>query len=69
MGILQRIASPADLRKLSIDQLPEVAADIREAISRQVAKTGGHLAPNLGLTLPGTACCLTWATSATRTSS
>ncbi|MCA3006639.1 MAG: 1-deoxy-D-xylulose-5-phosphate synthase [Planctomycetaceae bacterium] len=49
MGILQRIASPADLRQLSIDQLPEVAAEIREAISRQVSKTGGHLAPNLGV--------------------
>jgi len=49
MGLLASISSPADLRKLSIDQLPQLAAEIREAISQQVAKTGGHLAPNLGV--------------------
>ena len=49
MGLLERIASPADLRKLSVDQLPQVAQEIRDAISQQVAKTGGHLAPNLGV--------------------
>ena len=49
MGLLASIHSPADLRKLSIEQLPQVASEIREAISKQVAKTGGHLAPNLGV--------------------
>jgi 1-deoxy-D-xylulose-5-phosphate synthase len=49
MGLLENIASPADLRKLSLEQLPELAKEIRHAICEQVAKSGGHLAPNLGV--------------------
>lgn len=49
MPLLDTIKSPADLRKLPIDRLPEVAKEIREAIFNQVSKTGGHLAPNLGV--------------------
>jgi 1-deoxy-D-xylulose-5-phosphate synthase len=49
MALLEQISSPADLRKLSMDQLPIVAQEIRDAICKQVAKTGGHLAPNLGV--------------------
>ncbi len=47
--ILPTIQSPADLRELSIDQLTDLAAEMRQAICDQVAKTGGHLAPNLGV--------------------
>ena len=47
--LLQTIKSPADLKRLPIDQLPELAAQIRQAICEQVGKTGGHLAPNLGV--------------------
>ena len=49
MSILETLTSPADLRKLPVSQLPEVAADIRKAICDQVALSGGHLAPNLGV--------------------
>lgn len=49
MPILPTISSPADLRKLSIEQLPQLAQEIREAICEQVKKSGGHLAPNLGV--------------------
>lgn len=49
MPLLSTIKTPADLRRLSVDQLPEVAADIRHAICEQIAKSGGHLAPNLGV--------------------
>lgn len=49
MTRLESIQTPADLRKLSVDELPEVAADIRAAIIDQVQATGGHLAPNLGV--------------------
>lgn len=49
MPILPTISSPADLRKLAIDQLPQLAQEIREAICEQVKKSGGHLAPNLGV--------------------
>src|ERR1043166_7388786 len=49
MSLLETIKGPADLRRLSIEQLPEVAADIRRAICDQVSVSGGHLAPNLGV--------------------
>jgi len=47
--ILPTILSPADLRGLSIAQLEDLAQEIREAIITQVANSGGHLAPNLGV--------------------
>lgn len=49
MGLLQTINSPADLRALSVEQLPEIAQEIRDEIIGQVSKSGGHLAPNLGV--------------------
>jgi 1-deoxy-D-xylulose-5-phosphate synthase len=49
MKILPTIAGPQDLKKLSIDQLVELAAEVRKAICDQVARSGGHLAPNLGV--------------------
>ncbi|MFN5957299.1 MAG: 1-deoxy-D-xylulose-5-phosphate synthase N-terminal domain-containing protein, partial [Planctomyces sp.] len=49
MTILPTLKSPADLRKLPIERLPEVATEIRQAIVEQVSKSGGHLAPNLGV--------------------
>ncbi len=45
---LEHIESPADLRKLDRAVLPKVAEEIRELIIATVAKTGGHLASNLG---------------------
>jgi len=47
--LLQTIDGPADLKKLSIDELKVLAQDIRNAICDQVSQTGGHLAPNLGV--------------------
>jgi len=49
MRLLPTIAGPSDLKKLSPEQLPELAAEIRHAICDAVSKTGGHLAPNLGV--------------------
>ncbi|MGP1310122.1 MAG: 1-deoxy-D-xylulose-5-phosphate synthase, partial [Phycisphaerales bacterium] len=46
---LDSIRSPADLKRLSVDELPAVAADIRSRIINQVSRSGGHLAPNLGV--------------------
>jgi 1-deoxy-D-xylulose-5-phosphate synthase len=48
-SLLPHIQGPADLKKLSVDQLPQLAQEIRQAICDQVSKTGGHLAPNLGV--------------------
>jgi 1-deoxy-D-xylulose-5-phosphate synthase len=45
---LSRIHSPADLKSLSIEQLKEVAVELRQAIVDNLSKTGGHFASNLG---------------------
>ena len=47
--LLETIQGPADVKKLSIEQLEVLAGEIRQAICDQVSKTGGHLAPNLGV--------------------
>lgn len=47
--LLPTIHGPRDLKKLAPDQLPQLAEEIRHAICDQVSKTGGHLAPNLGV--------------------
>lgn len=49
MGILSRVDTPADLRGLTVTQLCELAAEIREFLVAKVAVTGGHLGPNLGV--------------------
>ena len=48
MSILDKINSPADLKKLPRAQLPELAVDIRRSIVEVVSKNGGHLASSLG---------------------
>ncbi len=47
--LLGSIRSPADLKALPPGSLPQVCAEIRHAICDQVSKSGGHLAPNLGV--------------------
>ena len=49
MKILPTIDSPKQLRDLSMDDLGVLAQEIRDAICAQVSRTGGHLAPNLGV--------------------
>lgn len=49
MPYLTQLSGPADIRRLTIPQLQELAAEIREAIVAQVSRSGGHLAPNLGV--------------------
>lgn len=46
--LLETIASPSDLKKLKPEQLPELAAEVREFLLKTVSATGGHLASNLG---------------------
>ena len=46
--LLETINSPADLKKLSLPQLIELAAEIRPFITNMISGTGGHLASNLG---------------------
>ena len=49
MAILENINGPEDLKALTHGQLLELARDIREFLIAKVAKTGGHLGPNLGV--------------------
>ena len=46
---LSRIKSPADVKRLSPVELERLAEEIRERLIRGVAKTGGHIGPNLGV--------------------
>ena len=46
---LEKIDSPQDLKRLEIDQLAQVAREVRERIIEIVSSTGGHLASSLGI--------------------
>lgn len=48
--LLPKIKSPAEIRPLTMDQLRQLAQEIRERIIDVVVKNGGHLASNLGVT-------------------
>ena len=48
-ALLESIHSPADLKRLSFAQMAELAEEIRAFLIQTLAKTGGHLGPNLGV--------------------
>ena len=47
--IIDRINSPKDLKKLSLDKLNIVAREIRAFLIEKISNSGGHLASNLGV--------------------
>jgi 1-deoxy-D-xylulose-5-phosphate synthase len=49
VAILESIQTPADLRALPADRLPQLAEEIRAFLVEQTSRTGGHLSPNLGV--------------------
>ncbi len=49
-GLLGHIKYPDDLRRLSVDQLPEVCRELREDIVEELSVNPGHLASSLGVT-------------------
>ena len=49
VAILDRVDGPRDLDALSLGERRLLAAEIREFLIAEVAKTGGHLGPNLGV--------------------
>jgi 1-deoxy-D-xylulose-5-phosphate synthase len=49
LELLAGIQTPQDLKRIPIDRLPDLATEIRWAICNQIRKSGGHLAPNLGV--------------------
>ncbi|HLB01559.1 MAG TPA: 1-deoxy-D-xylulose-5-phosphate synthase N-terminal domain-containing protein, partial [Nitrospiria bacterium] len=49
MSLLKQINGPEDLKKLSREELPTLAQEVREEILRVVSNNGGHLSSNLGV--------------------
>ncbi len=47
--LLEKINGPQDLHLLSVEELQELAGEIREYITHSVSQAGGHLASNLGV--------------------
>ena len=45
---IEKIKSPADLKKLDLKELQVVADETRQAVLNRVSKHGGHVGPNLG---------------------
>ena len=54
--LLNKIQSPADLRKLTLDELPRLCQQLRKDIIEEVAVNPGHLASSLGATEITVAC-------------
>ncbi|HEX8834611.1 MAG TPA: 1-deoxy-D-xylulose-5-phosphate synthase N-terminal domain-containing protein, partial [Abditibacteriaceae bacterium] len=48
MALIEHINGPADLKRLNMNQLPEVAAEVRRVIIDTIAATGGHFGGPLG---------------------
>lgn len=47
--ILNTINSPADVKKLNLSELNQLASDIRDALFNRLTKIGGHFGPNFGI--------------------
>ncbi len=45
---LEKINSPADVKKIAVSDLPALAAEIREGLFNRLTKIGGHFGPNFG---------------------
>lgn len=46
---LEKINSPEDIKKLSIDEMTSLSSEIREVLLRRLSEGGGHIGPNLGV--------------------
>lgn len=46
---LEKINSPEDVKKLNIEELKELAEEIRKALMNRLTKIGGHFGPNFGM--------------------
>ena len=49
LELLNKIQYPDELRKLSVDQLPELCHELREDIVEELSENPGHLASSLGV--------------------
>src|SRR5437667_411931 len=48
-GLLDGIRSPADIKALREQDLPQLAQEVRDELIKVLSQTGGHLGPNLGV--------------------
>ena len=48
MGLLEKVQSPADLKALTIEELEELAREVRQRIIEVCSQVGGHLGASLG---------------------
>ncbi|WP_440100982.1 1-deoxy-D-xylulose-5-phosphate synthase [Streptosporangium sp. H16] len=48
-NLLESVKGPGDLKRLAVDELPVLAAEIRDLLISSTARSGGHLGPNLGV--------------------
>ncbi|MBF4806195.1 MAG: 1-deoxy-D-xylulose-5-phosphate synthase [Pseudoleptotrichia goodfellowii] len=46
---LEKVNSPEDVKKLSKEELKELAKDVREALLNRLTRIGGHIGPNFGM--------------------
>ena len=46
--VIDRINAPQDVKKLAPQELEQLCKEVREILIQTTAKTGGHLASNLG---------------------
>ena len=49
MQYLDHINSPSDLKKLSVDELPALADEVRGILLQKISNAGGHIGPNLAM--------------------
>jgi 1-deoxy-D-xylulose-5-phosphate synthase len=47
--LLNKIESPSDLRKLKVEQLPQLCEELRDDIIHELSVNPGHLASSLGV--------------------
>src|SRR5256885_12289796 len=47
--VLDGIRSPADVKALNEEDLPQLAQEVRDELIKVLSQTGGHLGPNLGV--------------------
>ena len=46
---LSEIKSPADIRKMDLSELTQLAAELRGTLLKKLSAHGGHIGPNLGM--------------------
>ncbi|MDS0527464.1 1-deoxy-D-xylulose-5-phosphate synthase [Clostridium sp. SHJSY1] len=46
---LEKINSPEDVKKLSVNEMKDLSAEIRQVLLKKLSEHGGHIGPNLGI--------------------